>query len=91
MAETAGGDRASFTLLVAPAVGLALVFYFLPLAQVLWISVPEPAPGLENYALLFTSASISPMLATTARICVCFLLLPITSVVPISLTDQSYL
>jgi putative spermidine/putrescine transport system permease protein len=53
----------------APAVLLTLAFYFLPLAQVLWISVTEPTPGLENYALLATSASIGRMLLTTIRIC----------------------
>jgi len=65
-----GGGRASFLLLVAPALLLTLAFYFVPLAQVLWISVTEPNPGLENYALLATSASIGRMLLTTARICV---------------------
>jgi putative spermidine/putrescine transport system permease protein len=37
---------------------------------VLWISVTEPRPGLENYALLLTSASVHNVLLTTARICV---------------------
>jgi putative spermidine/putrescine transport system permease protein len=62
-------EHGAFALLVAPAMLLVATCYFLPLAQVLWISVTEPAPGLDNYAQLFTSASIARMLATTARIC----------------------
>ena len=57
-------------LLIAPALALVVVFYFTPLARVLWISVSEPALGFDNYALLFTSAPIARMLMTTARICV---------------------
>lgn len=57
-------------LLVAPALAMVVVFYFTPLARVLWISVSEPTLGLDNYALLFTSAPIMRMITTTARICV---------------------
>ena len=56
-------------LLIAPAVLLVGVIYFLPLARVLAISVMEPEPGLGNYALLFTSAPIQRVLGTTLRIC----------------------
>jgi putative spermidine/putrescine transport system permease protein len=62
--------RAFYWLLVAPALGSMLAFYFFPLGKVLWISVTEPAPGLGNYALLFTSESVHRMLLVTARICV---------------------
>ena len=62
-------ERTSW-LLIAPALVLVIVFYFTPLARVLWISVSEPALGFDNYALLFTSAPIARMLMTTARICV---------------------
>ena len=54
--------RARFMLygLVVPGVVVTLlVFYLLPLVQVLWISVTEPEPGLGNYGLLFTSPSIA--------------------------------
>ncbi len=68
--SAAGRDRLAFGLLVAPALLFASAFYFFPIAQVLWISVTEPSPGLGNYAQLFTSRSIARVLATTARICV---------------------
>ncbi|HTE37182.1 MAG TPA: ABC transporter permease [Reyranella sp.] len=63
-------DRRSAWLLIAPALLLVGVIYFLPLARVLAISVTEPEPGLGNYALLFTSAPIQRVLGTTLRICV---------------------
>ncbi|WP_206996969.1 ABC transporter permease [Trinickia mobilis] len=56
-------------LLIAPPLLLVSVFYLYPLAQVLFISVTEPAPGLQNFALLGTSASIQHMLVTTVRVC----------------------
>jgi putative spermidine/putrescine transport system permease protein len=67
--SAAGRERLAFVVLVAPALLFAGAFYFFPIAQVLWISVTEPAPGLGNYAQLFTSASIARVLTTTARIC----------------------
>jgi putative spermidine/putrescine transport system permease protein len=57
-------------LLIAPALLMLVVFYIVPLARVLLISVTEPSPGLDNYALLATSAPIQRVLMTTARICV---------------------
>ena len=36
----------------------------------LWIRVTEPRPGLDNYALLWSSASVHNVLLVTARICV---------------------
>ena len=63
-------DRRSAWLLIAPALLLVGVVYFLPLARVLAISVMEPELGLGNYALLFTSAPIQRVLGTTLRICV---------------------
>ncbi|MGE0718356.1 MAG: ABC transporter permease [Alphaproteobacteria bacterium] len=56
--------------MVAPAALLMAAFYFYPLVQVLWISVTEPKPGLDNYVQLFTNLSIRRTLITTARICV---------------------
>jgi putative spermidine/putrescine transport system permease protein len=55
-------------LLIAPAVTLLAIFYIVPLAQVLWISVVEPRPGLGNYALLVESAAVKRVLWTTFRI-----------------------
>ena len=54
--------------MLLPALALMLVFYVYPVAKVLWISVTDPAPGLGNYGLLFTSASVQRMIVTTARI-----------------------
>ncbi len=61
---------AAFRWLVGPALAMLALFYLWPLAQVVWISVSEPHPGLDNYALLLTSASIGRVLRTTVRICV---------------------
>jgi putative spermidine/putrescine transport system permease protein len=61
--------RAFYWMLIAPALLAMLLFYFLPLAQVLWISVTEPGPGLGNYALLWSSESVHRVLLVTARIC----------------------
>lgn len=57
-----------YWLLIMPALALMIVFYVYPVGRVLWMSVTEPSPGLDNYALLATSASIQRMLWTTARI-----------------------
>lgn len=59
-----------YWLLILPALALIFIFYLYPISKVLWISVTEPQPGFDNFALLATSASIQRMLATTARISV---------------------
>ncbi|WP_354225829.1 ABC transporter permease [Bradyrhizobium sp. F1.4.3] len=64
------GVTARYWLLILPALALMVVFYLYPISKVLWMSVTEPQPGLDNYALLATSASIQRMLVTTARISV---------------------
>ena len=53
-----------------PAVLMLVVLYFVPLGNVLLTSVTDPKPGLQNYGLLFTSASVQRTLLTTVRICV---------------------
>lgn len=58
-----------YRLLPIPALLLLVALYLVPLGQVLVLSVTEPKPGLENYALLFTNAGIARMLANTAWIC----------------------
>src|SRR6185369_8071936 len=65
----AGSVTVAYWLLVLPALLMMVGFYVYPLSRVLWISVSEPAPGLANYALLFSSAPIQRILLTTARIC----------------------
>jgi len=64
------GASLPWWLLILPALVLMLVFYAYPLAEVLWISVTEPEPGLGNYERLFTSASVQRVWMTTLRICV---------------------
>jgi putative spermidine/putrescine transport system permease protein len=80
-ATTSAGERrvllsglaigpARYWLLTLPALLLMLLFYLYPIGRVFWISVTQPSPGLDNYALLVTSASIHKMLLTTARVSV---------------------
>jgi putative spermidine/putrescine transport system permease protein len=57
-----------YWLIVAPAIVMLVVLYFVPLAEVLLISVTDPKPGLGNYALLFTNKSVQNTLLTTVRI-----------------------
>jgi len=61
---------ARYWLLILPALTLMVACYLYPISKVLWLSVTEPQPGFDNYAMLATSASIQRMLATTARISV---------------------
>lgn len=56
-------------ILPVPALILLVTIYLAPLAQVLLLSVTDPEPGLENYALLLQSPGIARMLGNTARIC----------------------
>lgn len=71
---TATAERRGFTqqqvywLLMLPALLMLAAFYMFPLLKVLWISVTDPAPGLDNYGRLFTSASVQRVLMTTLRI-----------------------
>ena len=69
LGSAAWRGRALLYGLVMPAVATLLVFYVYPLVQVLWISVTEPEPGLQNYALLWTSPSIARVATTTLRVC----------------------
>jgi putative spermidine/putrescine transport system permease protein len=62
------GARGIYWLTLLPALLLLLGLYLVPLAGVLVISVTEPQPGLGNYELLLTSASVQKALLTTARI-----------------------
>ena len=63
------GATAPWWMLVAPALLMMLALYVYPLAQVLWISVTEPAPGLDNYERLLTSEALQRVWITTLRIC----------------------
>src|SRR5260370_40546344 len=75
--RSAGGRRIAvpsqsrhraYWLIVLPAVLMLVVLYLLPLGNVLVTSVTDPTPGLDNYALLFTSSSVHRTLITTLRI-----------------------
>ncbi len=62
--------RLGYWLLIAPALGAMLVFYVWPLVQVLWLSVTEPYPGLQNYERIFESRVIHRIWWTTLEVCV---------------------
>jgi putative spermidine/putrescine transport system permease protein len=64
------GASLPWWLLILPALVLMLAFYAFPLAEVLWISFTEPAPGLGNYERLFTSPAVQRVWVTTLRICI---------------------
>lgn len=58
-----------YWLLVLPLVAVLLVFFIYPVGQVLWISVTDPQPGLQNYETLLTNEAVHRILWTTLRIC----------------------
>jgi len=58
----------AYWLVVLPALLMLVLLYFVPLGNVLLTSVTDPKPGLDNYELLFTSASVQRSLLTTLRI-----------------------
>lgn len=55
--------------LILPAFLLMSLLYVAPIAQVLAISVTDPAPGLDNYERLLTNGAIQRVVFTTLRIC----------------------
>ena len=57
-----------YWLILLPAALMLALLYLVPLGDVLLTSVTDPKPGLDNYALLFTSASVQHTLITTVRI-----------------------
>ncbi|ALG15169.1 ABC transporter permease [Kibdelosporangium phytohabitans] len=50
-----------------PAVAVLLVFFFYPLAIIVWRSFTEPAVGLDNYSALFTDGVSVTVLLRTLR------------------------
>jgi len=68
-ASKQGANRhTAYWLVVLPALLMLVLLYFVPLGNVLLTSVTDPKPGLDNYGLLFTSASVQRSLLTTLRI-----------------------
>ncbi|PLP60778.1 ABC transporter permease [Mesorhizobium loti] len=61
--------RASYWILVLPALLLLAALYAVPVLSVLWLSVTIPEPGLANYAQLFTNETIARVLVVTIRVC----------------------
>src|SRR4051794_16898122 len=55
--------------LLAPAFVAMLLFFVVPLLQVLWISVSEPSYGLENYAALIENPLVRRIWWNTIFIC----------------------
>jgi len=66
--RSASNKHRAYWLVVLPAVLMLVLLYFVPLGNVLLTSVTDPKPGLQNYELLFTSASVQRSLLTTVRI-----------------------
>jgi putative spermidine/putrescine transport system permease protein len=65
----AGGKVNRYWLYVLPLLGLLVAFFVVPILQVLWISITDPEPGLQNYRILLSSAAVQRILWTTLRIC----------------------
>lgn len=63
-------QRRAYWLLVLPAFALMLLFYIVPLVELLWVSVSEPRPGLGNYELVLLSGPIRRIIWTTVRVCI---------------------
>jgi putative spermidine/putrescine transport system permease protein len=68
LAEPRRRGAAAYWLIMLPAIVMLVLIYLVPLVDVLLPSVTDPRPGLGNYALLFTSASVQKALVTTLRI-----------------------
>jgi len=64
-----GGQFNPYWLLVLPLLAILTLLYVLPIFQVLWISVTDPAPGLQNYARLISGTPIQRVLFNTFRLC----------------------
>jgi putative spermidine/putrescine transport system permease protein len=54
--------------LTLPAALITVIFYVIPIAQVLTLSVTEPSPGFANYVQLFTSPAVLRVVGTTLSV-----------------------
>jgi putative spermidine/putrescine transport system permease protein len=68
LAEPRRRGGTAYWLIMLPAILMLVLIYLVPLVDVLLTSVTDPRPGIGNYALLFTSASVQRALVTTLRI-----------------------
>src|SRR4051794_13563131 len=64
---------------MVPAVALIAVFFVVPLLQVLWLSVSEPAFGFQNYAALIDNPLLRRVWLNTLRICAITTLIAVTA------------
>lgn len=67
--DSANATRTYWAFVLIPLFVLA-VFYFYPLAKVLWLSVTVPTPGFGNYEKLLSSDAIGRIMWTTLRVSV---------------------
>lgn len=56
-------------MLVAPFFMLVVVLYLGPILNILWLSLTDPEPGLQNYQKLYTNDTLLRIIWTTFRIC----------------------
>ena len=56
-------------LLVLPLLALVILMFAGPLANILWLSVTDPEPGLSNFAALIEKESLRRLIWTTLRVC----------------------
>lgn len=61
-------DKASYWLLVLPALAIMITFYIWPVLGIFQISVSEPKPGLGNYEAMTRSNAVQVSLMVTFRI-----------------------
>ncbi|MFN4142382.1 ABC transporter permease [Aestuariivirga sp.] len=67
-----------YWLLVAPAVLLVLALYVAPIANVLFLSVTDPKPGLANYYKVIESDTVANLILRTIRLCLITTLAAVT-------------
>jgi putative spermidine/putrescine transport system permease protein len=63
------GQKTFYYWAMAPATALITVFFVAPLLQVLWLSVSEPAFGLQNYGALIDNTLLHRVWLNTLRVC----------------------
>lgn len=63
-----GGGRLLYRAFLLPGLLFVAVFYLLPLAGIAWLSIGDPAPGVQNYEWLGGSSAARQILWTTLRI-----------------------
>jgi putative spermidine/putrescine transport system permease protein len=73
------GQKRFYYWAMAPAVVLVMVFFVVPLLQVLWLSVSEPSLGLQNYTALIDNPLLHRVWLNTLRICSLTTLIAVTA------------